>query len=247
VSGGWRDDITDLAHYWHVREFGLLGGDTISTFTDTSMAVVNGVAADDNGYVYVSGIAIIWVPYPDNPSYLSRTFLSRIYRYARGPRYPGVFPPDPYMPGCNWHRDTTWVIEEGSGIGTLVDPHGMQWGSYSGGALYSTDVGNGRVQSLSTELSNTGSWALDGGQTGQVFNEPLDVSVDLQGYVYVTDTGNRRVLRYAPDQTYIQQVNVENNESGQPLLDPVAAAANDSVVYVADRGRAEVLRFQRRK
>src|SRR5690349_22622223 len=36
-----------------VREFGLLGGDTMTTFTDTTMAFVHGIAADADGAVYV--------------------------------------------------------------------------------------------------------------------------------------------------------------------------------------------------
>ena len=41
------------------REYGLGGGDTVSTFTDTTFAVVTGIAAGEDGYVYVSGQAIV--------------------------------------------------------------------------------------------------------------------------------------------------------------------------------------------
>jgi len=242
---GWSHPVTDLSAYWRVREYPLLGGDTISTFTDTSVAFVRGVAADDEGSVYVSGIVIIEVPYQGDTRYLTRTFFSQIYKYRRGPRYPGVR--DYNMPGANWHRDTTWVIEEGSGVGTLVDPRGMYWSPAGSGALYSTDFGNNPVQKLSDRLPNTGYYGLDGAQSGLTFNGPTAVSVDLDGYVYVTDAGNRRVLRFGPDEDYIQRVDLEPDSAGRPLDNPVAAAANDSVVYVADFGAGEVLRFQRRK
>ena len=248
TTGGFANPVKQLGYYWRVRQYGLLGGLTdTSSFTDTTVAFVRGVAADDQGNVYVSGIGIILVPDPSDARFHNRTFLSRIYKYLRGPRYPGVEPPDPNMPGADWHRDTTWVIEEGSGVGTLVDPRGLHWSAAGGPALYAAEVGNNRAQRLSDRLPNAGFYALDGAQSGQTFSAPTAVSVDAMGYVYVTDTGNRRVLRFGPEQEYVQRVDVEPDASGQPLRNPTAAAANDSVVYVADPGAAEVIRFKRRQ
>jgi hypothetical protein len=58
---------------------------------------------------------------------------------------------------------------------------------------------------------------------------------------------NRRVLRYSQTGEYIQRVDVEVNADGLPLLDPVGIAVDDSLAYVADRGRAQILRYRRRK
>jgi hypothetical protein len=45
LRGKWRpSNVSNLGLYWRVREYGLLGGDTISTFTDTSMATPRGVS-----------------------------------------------------------------------------------------------------------------------------------------------------------------------------------------------------------
>jgi DNA-binding beta-propeller fold protein YncE len=71
--------------------------------------------------------------------------------------------------------------------------------------------------------------------------------VSEDGYIYVCDTGNQRVLRFAPDGSYVQRVDHELNSSNQPLANPVAVAANDSVAYVADRGRSEIIRYKRRR
>lgn len=231
---------------WRVREYGLLGGDTISTFTDTTVAAVQGIAADAAGNVYVSGTATILVPDQNDPRLLTRTLQYRVYRYARGPRYPGVDPPDRNMPRANWHRDTTWMVEEGSGVGTVSDPRGLFWSGAGGPALYLSDFGKNWIQKLSDSEPSTGFYQLDGNQSGESFNGPLDVTVDLQGYVYVADQGRQRVVRYGPDQLYIQRVDVEADANGNPLADPVAVAADDSLVYVADRGAAQVLRYKRR-
>jgi hypothetical protein len=238
--------ITDLTLYWRVREFGLLGGDTLGTFTDTSMAFVRGVAADASGRVYVSGTAIINVPDQTDPRILTRTFQFRVYRYKRGPRYPGVVPPDRNLPGADWHRDTTYVVEEGSGIGTVQNPFGLFWSPAGGPALYAVDAGKDWVQKLSDQLPSTGFYFLDGGQSGAPFSSPEDVTVDGQGFLYIADTGNRRVLRYAPDGSYVQKVNVELDADRDSLHIPVAVAADDSLAYVGDAQTHKIIRYKRR-
>jgi hypothetical protein len=239
--------ITNLSATWRVREYGLLGGDTVSTFTDVLLAAVSGIAADDEGRVYVAGTATVLLPDQNDPRLLTRLFQYRIHRYVRGPRYPDVTPPDRFMPGANWHRDTTYVVEEGSGLGTLVDPRGLFWSSVGGGALYAADFGKNWVQKLSTTQPSTGLYFLDGGRSGETFNGPSDVVVDLQGFLYMCDTGNRRVLRYDADQEFVQTVNVELDAQGQALANPVAVTADDSLVYVADGDLGKVIRYQRRK
>ena len=82
--------------------------------------------------------AVILVPDPNDARIRTRLFQFRVYRYKRGPRYPGITPPDRLMPGANWHRDTTYVVEEGSGLGTVVDPRGLYW---TANALYASDFG----------------------------------------------------------------------------------------------------------
>jgi hypothetical protein len=238
--------VTDLSLYWRVREYGLLGGDTLETFTDTTMAFVRGIAADVNGDVYVAGTAIINVPDQKDARIRTRTFQYHIYRYSRGPRYPGVVPPDHNMPGANWHRDSTFVVEEGSGIGTVQNPFGLFWGQAGGRALYAVDAGKNWIQKLSDQQSSTGFFFLDGAQSGATFNAPEDVSVDARGYLYIADTGNRRVLRYSPDGTFVQKVNVELDADRDSLHVPVTVAADDSLAYVGDRQLGKIIRYKRR-
>jgi DNA-binding beta-propeller fold protein YncE len=178
--------IVDLSRYWHVARYGLLGGDTISTFTDSSLAFVRGIAADDKGNVYVSGTAIIFILDPADPRIRTRVFQYRIYKYSPGPRYPGVTPPDRNMPGANWHRDTTFVVEEGSGIGTLEDPRGIFWSKSGGDALYASDFGKNWIQS-STTTREHGLYQIDGGGRFDLTNGPVDVrSISPASSILVT-------------------------------------------------------------
>jgi DNA-binding beta-propeller fold protein YncE len=242
-TGGWKGRVRDLGLYWRVREYGLLGGDTLSTFTDTTMAFVNGVAADAQGRVYVSGAAIVDVPDAQDPRLKTRTFLWRIRRYLRGPRYPGIY--DYFMPGANWHVDTTWVVRDGSGTGTVQDPRGIFWGPSGGGALYCADLGKNWVQTLSDLTSSTGLSRADQADGLSLYG-PLDVVADPPGFVYVADTGNQRVVRFDGAGGYVQTVNVERDAFQRPLVEPVTLAVDDSLVFVGDAGLAEVIRYKRR-
>jgi DNA-binding beta-propeller fold protein YncE len=244
TSGGWTNRVSHLEYFWRVREFGLLGRDTLSTFTDTSMAFVSGIAADALGRVYVAGAAIARVQDTADPRLFTWTYVWRVNRYLRGQRYPGVN--DPYMPGTRfWHRDTTWLVRDGSGIGSVVDPRGLFWGTYGSGGLYTSDFGKSWVQEMSDVYPSTGllriSAAADLDLSG-----PLDVVADKQGFIYVVDSGNKRVLRFDSSGEYVQSVDVEKDAFGRSLLDPVAVAADDSLVFVGDAGLAEVIRYKRR-
>jgi sugar lactone lactonase YvrE len=248
VRNGQPNIVRDYTAVWRVREYPLTGGDTISTFTDTTLAYVNGVAADDAGNVYVAGIAVVLDTLTTDQRIRTRKFISRIYRYARGPRYPGVVPNDLYMPGANWHRDTTWVVLDGTGTSSVSDPRGMAWTPIAGGAVFVADRGNNKAKLIGTSAPGLGFVKLDGSETptGTSFNGPQGVAMDAAGYLYIVDRQNQRVLRYFRDGTYIQDVNVEKNSDNQWLLDPVAVGVDDSLAYVADFGRSQVIRCKRR-
>jgi hypothetical protein len=242
-------EITDLASYWRVREYGLLGGDTLSTFTDTSLAYVRGIAVDAQERVYVSGSAIVLLSDPSDDRIKTRVFQFRVNRYVKVTPGTGN---DPYMPGTShWIRDKNYIVEEGSGLGTLSDPRGLYWSPGALGAgtpgLFAADFGKNWVQKLSDALSSTGQFLIDADSSGGNLNGPLDVATDLTSFIYLTDTGNARVLRYDPYGQFVQRVDVEKDSDGRPLVLPIAVAADDSLVYVGDRDGNRVIRYQRRK
>lgn len=239
--------VTDFSTYWRVRQYGLLGGDTVSTFTDTSMAYVQGVAADHQGRVYVAGSYIVLIPDPTDDRIKTRSFVFQIRRYL--PVVPGSVPPDPRMPGTDrWVREEAPFVEEGSGKGSVLDPRGLAFAGpavLGGPALFGADLGKNWVQRFSDPITDA-DYKLDTAQD-TTLNVPEDVAVDLQGFSYVADTGNQRVLRFDPYGEFVQRVNVEPDADGRALVQPVAVAADDSLVYVADRALGKVIRYQRRK
>ena len=65
--------------------------------------------------------------------------------------------------------------------------------------------------------------------------------------MYVVDPPNRRVLRYSDTGTFVQKVNIELDLDADSLHLPIAASADDSLVYVADRQTGKVSYYKRRK
>jgi DNA-binding beta-propeller fold protein YncE len=118
----------------------------------------------------------------------------------------------------------------------------------TGGALFVADRGNDKAKLIGTLAPGIGLVKLDGSETptGTSFSAPQSVAVDEAGFLYVVDRGNQRVLRYDANGGYVQQVNVELNSDNAPLLDPVAVGVDDSLAYVADFGRGQVIRYKRR-
>jgi hypothetical protein len=239
---GFSRPIADLAQYWYVREFQITGA-PVSSFTDTTFLWVNGIAADAAGRVYVSGVLATCVVDPFNQ--FVRTFDSRfgIRRYERGAN-------DGTVIGDGWRRDATYELIEGTGIGSTNDPRGMQWAFVNGAALYFADTGNNEVQKFADPTSGGASFKLDFGGSGAdsiPLAQPVDVSVDSAGYVYVADFGNQRVLRYSPEGDFVQRVDIEPDAAGERVMSPIAVAADNEQVFVADPGRSEVVRYRRRK
>ncbi|HEY2954730.1 MAG TPA: hypothetical protein VGK89_05735 [Candidatus Eisenbacteria bacterium] len=240
---GFRRPIVDLSKYWYVREYDLKGRTLYSSFSDTTFAWVNGIAADAGGRVYVSGVVYGCSVDRFDPRLKTLVFEFRIRRYLRGG---GGF-----VVG-GWHKDRDFEITEGTGIGSAGDPRGMHWSDITGSALFFADVKNSDVQKLDELGSLSNSYKLvacDRDTTDLV--TPLDVNVDQAGFVYVVDSGNRRVMRYDPAGDCVQRVDIEPDRHQQRLVAPVAVAADviddRDFVYVADAGAGEIVVYRRRK
>jgi len=244
-SKPWGNQITDITHYWKVVEYDLLGS-TKSSFTDTLFAFVNGVASDNHGNVYVSGLALIFLPTTD-PRLTERTFEYRVWRYQRGLRPDGTR--DPNVPYGNWHRDTNFEIRQGTGVGATIDPRGIDWSPVTGPALFIADLGNFRgekVRDGGTTLPDSRYYQTLDFDGAPDLLEPLDITSDQAGFFYIADAGNAQVLRYSDAPGYVQRVDIEPNSNQLPLLRPVTVAADKDYAYVGDAGRGEIIRYKRR-
>jgi DNA-binding beta-propeller fold protein YncE len=67
------------------------------------------------------------------------------------------------------------------------------------GRIFVTDSHNNRVLELNIVGQVVGIWGRGGIEDGE-FLLPTGITVDAQGNVYVADTGNHRVQKFAPGQ-----------------------------------------------
>ena len=249
----FRNQVFDYLATWRVREYGLGGGDTLSTFTDTTVSQPSGISADDQGRVYVAGLVTVLDTLQTDQRIRTRKLVSRVYRYSRGPKYRagdvGLDHDslDVNMPGTSaWHRDTTWVVFDGTGASSVADPRGIYWSPRGTHPLFIADRGNNQAKGVSTNEVAVSVVRVDGSASGANLNHPESVTADLAGFFYICDRDSRRVLRYDLSGEFIQRVDIEPNVDGQPLLDPTSVAVDDSLAYVADRGRGQIVRYKRR-
>lgn len=245
LSGG---RVSNPSLYWRLHQVALRAPgvyDTVSTFTDTTMAWVNGLAVDNAGRVYISGVAIVNVPDPLDNRIRTRSHLPRVHRYEHGPRYPGISPADRNMYDAPWHRDTTWAVTNGTGFGFVTNAYGVHWSAVGGTGVLVSDGGQNTVKKISDLVQSSAYFQVQPDQLevdGVDVDDPADLTVDASGFFYFVDAGNDRVLRYDPEGRYVQQVDATHQ-----LIDPVGLAANDTLVYVADRTPGKLYRFKRRQ
>jgi DNA-binding beta-propeller fold protein YncE len=63
--------------------------------------------------------------------------------------------------------------------------------------MYVVDTGNDRIEELSSSGRVLATWGAAGSTQGK-FLQPQGIAVDSSGNVYVTDTGNNRIQKFAP-------------------------------------------------
>lgn len=217
--------------------YGLTGGTPTFTLKDTAFAEVRGIASDRAGNVYVSAIGKEFIR--DDPQDTRRRtykYVSRIYRY---------------LAASGFVRDTQFFVDDGQGVGTVSEPGDCFVDPIlDDNHLYVADTGKDVAQRLDIQINNglpLPALSIDGAASGTTLSAPADFVADALGFMYVVDTGNRRILRFDSTGEYIQRVDIELDLDADSLHVPVAASCDDSLVYVADYATGKVASYKRRK
>jgi hypothetical protein len=98
---------------------------------------------------------------------------------------------------------TRWG-SKGSGFGQFTNPCGIAVGP--NGEVYVADAGNNRIQKFDANGVFLRDWKRGDGDTDTTHHNlknPRGIAVDRLGYVYVVDTGNRKVQKFFDSGTNI--------------------------------------------
>jgi uncharacterized protein (TIGR03663 family) len=154
-----------------------------------------------------------------------------------------------------WHGLQSWkpgCLDEGDRPLSLADGEFCEpWGVTVApdGNVFVADTWNHRIQVFSPEgefLGKFGTFGQSGSSVSSApsqFYGPRDVSVDRNGNIYVTDTGNKRIQVFGPDLGYLRSFGGPGIIEGR-LDEPVGLAIGpDNLIYVTDTWNNRIQAF----
>jgi DNA-binding beta-propeller fold protein YncE len=127
--------------------------------------------------------------------------------------------------------------------GVSVDPQGNVWVADSKNDRFQIIAPDGTfLETWGESGSGQGQFdfAVKSGYPGDSFGE---VAFDADGNIYVADTGNFRVQKFAPDRSFLLAWGEEGDDPGQFMAPDGIAVAEDGAVFVVDLARGDIQRF----
>lgn len=146
--------------------------------------------------------------------------------------------------------ELAFLWESEGGPDPLSHPYGL--GIDPEGNLWVVDGDNDRFQILAPDGTHLETWGTPGAEEGEFefftpasgFGVPYgDVAFDAEGNIYVADTGNQRVQKFAPDRSFLLAWGSEGKDDGQFVSPSGIAVGLDGTVYVSDEKRGDVQMF----
>jgi uncharacterized protein (TIGR03663 family) len=126
---------------------------------------------------------------------------------------------------------------EGTQPGQFKEPWGVAVAK--NGDVYVADTWNHRIQVFDAEGNFKTMWGLFGesGEAagpGTALYGPRDLAFDSKGFLYVSDTGNKRIVKYDPQGNMVAGIGGTGDGEGQ-MQEPVGIALDkDDNLYIAD-------------
>ncbi len=141
-----------------------------------------------------------------------------------------------------------WGGEPSSEEGQFYYPRGLATGP--DGEVYVADSGNNRLQKFDAEGTCMQAWgkfgfAWRGADMGK-FDVPWGVATDKDGNIYVADTSNARIQKFAADGTPLMKWGRDGSFDGAFFFPRGVAVDFVGNIFVADEGNNRVQKFDSR-
>lgn len=133
-------------------------------------------------------------------------------------------------------------LVEPYGVG--VDPKGNIWVADEKDRFTIMAPDGTFRETWGTSGSGDGEFTFYSGDSG-FYRGYGDVAFDADGNIYVADTGNFRVQKFAPDRSFLLSWGSEGRGDGQFITPSGIATGPDGTVYVSDEARHDVQMFSR--
>jgi len=146
-------------------------------------------------------------------------------------------------------RQRRFIRELGAGL--FENPHGLRVDNK--GNIWTTDTSthlvlrfapSGDVSMVLGKRGLAGKGWFDRDYDLILFDQPQDVAVDSDGFIYVVDKGNSRIVKLDPNGLFVQAWGSIGNAPGQFIF-PHSLVIWDGQLYVADRENQRIQIFDR--
>lgn len=140
----------------------------------------------------------------------------------------------------NGGSDPRSAISSAYGVG--VDPAGNVWVSDDKDRFHIVAPDGTFREIWGTPGSDEGEFDFHAASSS-ISRDYGDVAFDAEGNIYIADTGNTRIQKFAPDRTFLLAWGSEGETDGQFLSPSSIAIGADGVVYVGDDARGDIQKF----
>lgn len=133
----------------------------------------------------------------------------------------------------------------GAGLGELNFPCGICIDAI--GIIYVADTGNSRVQKFTPQgvglMAVGGARGVPGDQGLAALDQPLGLTVDTGGNIFVADTNQHRVVKFDPAGQLVMAFGVEGASRGELRTPSSIRVTPEGAIYVTDMDNCRVQTF----
>ncbi len=187
-----------------------------------------------------------WLPSEKMRLYVRKDIATQMWQLNNPAALQEIETTNPYAQNMITKQPDFFFGQEGSTASDLNSPKGIDVDA--NGHIYVADTNNNRIQvfSPSGELLNVwGTFAdvTQGAAPGGTLNQPWDVAASSDGFVYVADTFNHRIVKFTSEGRFINMIGTFAQGNGPDTLWGPRGIAIDpnGNVLVTDTGNKRVV------